>query len=506
MRDRTGEWRHTAQADRLGPLVVAIPLAAVILTAFSIESGRSLPIVGALALAIGVALVMRPRLAVVAMALCWGGAIAITWQTIKFGPLHLTVGDLCMWAGIAGLMLERRRARTRRPPSDPPFFTVPIILFYVAVAWGLLVAIRGGESLGESFHTGLNCAPLLGYFLMREVYAGRSADLFRDLVLVTVASSAAVLVAMAVKFEPLIGRSQNLVLTRGVDVDTTRIDPPVLRIMCITLLLASFAKIPREGRLASVRWIFVPLMLVIEAFSLTRTTWLPMIAAWLVLPLLAWGWAGANATIRRAAALGVVLVTLLSVASSGTFGPTPQAMAVRAMSVTDNGITKDPSLEDRLIENTFAIKQIRAHPFAGIGFPRAYGASQYSYDPETDFTLYIDKHFIHQTYLGTWMWFGLLGVVALLGLLAYMVRAIVVIWNMRYRDLTAPVAIVAGLAALAFSSAFQTNLIYRPAYFAVAAGLACLDVWIGERRMPREHVLRESDRAAPAARPLAVTT
>ncbi len=81
MRDRTGEWRHTAQADRLGPLVVAIPLAAVILTAFSIESGRSLPIVGALALAIGVALVMRPRLAVVAMALCWGGAIAITWQT-----------------------------------------------------------------------------------------------------------------------------------------------------------------------------------------------------------------------------------------------------------------------------------------------------------------------------------------------------------------------------------------------------------------------------------------
>jgi O-antigen ligase len=304
---------------------------------------------------------------------------------------------------------------------------------------------------------------------------------------------------MAVGYDPLIGRSLNLVLTRGVDFDTVRIDPPVLRLMCVTVLLATFAKVPREGPLARVRWIAVAIMLAVEAFSLTRTTWTPMLAAWLVLPLLTWGWAGVTSAVRRGAAMAVALIVLLGVASAGTVGPTAQAMAVRAASVTDSGLTKDPSLQDRLLENEAAWAQIKEHPLGGIGFPRAYGAYQYSYDVETDFTENIPKHFIHQTYLGIWLWFGVPGLVAFLTLIAYIVRAIARIRSMRYRDLTVPMTIVAGLGALGFSSAFQTNLIYRPAYFAVAASLACLDVWIGDRNMPRDHVVRETDRARPKA-------
>jgi len=155
-------------------------------------------------------------------------------------------------------------------------------------------------------------------------------------------------------------------------------------------------------------------MLIVEAFSLTRTTWTPMLAAWLILPVLTWGWAGVSSAVRRGAVMAVALVALLGIASAGTFGPTAQAMAVRAMSVTDSGLTKDPSLQDRLLENEAAWAQIKEHPIAGIGFPRAYGAFQYTYDAETDFTENLPKHFIHQTYLGIWLWFGVPGIVALL--------------------------------------------------------------------------------------------
>ena len=91
------------------------------------------------------------------------------------------------------------------------------------------------------------------------------------------------------------------------------------------------------------------------------------------------------------------------------------------------------------------------------------------------------------------------GIVALLALIIAMVRTIAVVRSMKYRDMTVPMTIIAGLGALAFGSAFQTNLIYRPAYFAVAAGLACLDVWIGDRNMPRDEIVRETDRARPKA-------
>ncbi len=486
-------------SDRLPAHLIAIPLAAVLLTAVSISTGERLPIVGAIGAVLAVAMVRSPRVAVIGIAFLWGGAVAIPVQTVRVGPLHVTLGDLCLAAGIVGWGLQRRSQTVASPIRSAPLFALPIVVFFAAVAWGTLVAIRAGDSLGESFHTVINCAPLLAYFLIREVYTGRSSALVRDLVLVTAASCSVVLAAMAVGYEPLIGRSMNLVLTRGVDFDTVRIDPPVLRIMCVTVLLATFAKFPREGRLAHVRWALVAIMLIVEAFSLTRTTWTPMLAAWLILPVLTWGWAGVSSAVRRGAVMAVALVALLGIASAGTFGPTAQAMAVRAVSVTDSGLTKDPSLQDRLLENEAAWAQIKEHPIAGIGFPRAYGAFQYTYDAETDFTENLPKHFIHQTYLGIWLWFGVPGIVALLALIIAMVRTIAVVRSMKYRDMTVPMTIIAGLGALAFGSAFQTNLIYRPAYFAVAAGLACLDVWIGDRNMPRDEIVRETDRARPKA-------
>lgn len=478
--------------------LVAIPLAVVLITAATISTGQSRLMFGAVALVLAVVVMRTPRVAVIGVALLWGGAVAIPVQTFYIGSkLHLTFGDLCLALGFVGWRLQQRHRAAESGVRDKPFFTVPIVLFLVAVAWGILVAIRAGDSPGESFHTAINCAPLLAYFLMRNVYKGRSATLVRDLVIVTITSCAIVLVAIAIGFEPLIGRSPNLVFTRGVDFNTVRIDPPVLRIMCVTVLLATFAKFPREGRLAMLRWPGIAMMLAIEAFSLTRTTWTPMLVAWLLLPLLAWGWAGTSATVRRGALMAVALIALLGVATAGTLGTTAKAMAIRAASVTDSGITKDPSLQDRLLEDEAAWAQIKQHPITGIGFPRAYGAYQYAYNADTDTTEYIDKHFIHQSYLGIWLWFGVLGIGALVVLGGYLVHALVVIRRMRYRDLTVPMTVVAGLGALGLASAFQTNLIYRPAYFAVAACLACLDVWIGDRNMPRDQIVRTTDRTPP---------
>ena len=237
------------------------------------------------------------------------------------------------------------------------------------------------------------------------------------------------------------------------------------------------------------RWVLVAAMLAVEAYSMTRTTWAPLLAVWLALPVMARGRAGLRSAFLRGTAVMVVLVVGLGVAATGSLGTTAQAMAVRAISVTDDDVTQDESLQDRLVEDEMALGHIRNNPLGGIGFPRPYGAFQYEYDVDQDLTRYIDKLFIHQTYLGLWMWFGILGVLSVLVLAAYIGRAYWLIWNMRYRDASAPVAALGGVIVLAVSSMFQTNLLYRPAYFALAIGLACIDLWIAERDLPRHQLV-----------------
>lgn len=496
MKHRARRGLRVADLKNAPAYVALIPLVAVFVTSLSFLSGRSLPALLVLAGCGALLMFIRPRYAFIAMVVFWAGSISIPEQILRLGPLKVTLGDLCFAVGVAGLLWERVRQPHRARPSERPRFTVPIAVFLVALGWGLLVATRAGNSLGESFHSGLNCLPLLSYFFIREVYAGRSRVLFQDLVVVTGALSAVTLSAIIVGFEPLIGRSENSIQTRGMSFDAVRIDPPLLRLMCITLLLVAFVKIPKPGRFGWVRWPIILAMLAVQAYSMTRTTWAPLLLAWLALPLLIWGVTAVPRVLGRGVAMGLVLTVGLGVASTGALGPTADAMAVRALSVTDDNITADPSLQDRLVENQQALDHIQQHPIAGIGFPRPYGAYQYEYDVEQDLTRYIDKLFIHNTYLGLWMWFGILGLLSVVVLIVYVLRAVWVIRHMRYRDASAPLAAAAGLLVLAVSSGFQTNLLYRPAYFAVAVGLACLDVWIAERSLPREQLV-----AAATTRP-----
>lgn len=506
MKHRAQRGLRPADLGRAPAYVAIVPLAAVVVTSVSILIDRPLPLVLVAAGAGGLLMVLRPRLAVIGMLVFWAGGMVMEYQTIRLGPLKVTLGDLCFWAGIVGVLWQRiggsvgsvrsgRRATatTHTSPtshvSGTPRFLVPIALFFVAVLWGLLVATRAGNSVGESFHSALNLTPLLAYFLIREVYAGRSKVLFQDLVVVTGLLSLAILAAIAVNFEPFIGKSPNVIRTRGMEFEALRIDPPLLRTLSGTLLLATFAGIPRSPQLKTLRWILVAAMLAVEAYSMTRTTWAPLLAVWLALPVMARGTAGLRSAFLRGTAVMVVLVVGLGVASTGSLGSTAQAMAVRAISVTDDNVTQDESLQDRLVEDEMALGHIRDNPLGGIGFPRPYGAYQYEYDVDQDLTRYIDKLFIHQTYLGLWMWFGILGVIAVVVLVGYLARAYWLVWHMRYRDASAPVAALGGLIVLAVSSMFQTNLLYRPAYFALAIGLACLDLWIAERDLPRHQIV-----------------
>ena len=497
MKHRAQRGLRPADLGRAPAYVAIVPLAAVTVTSVSILIDRPLPLVLVAAAAGGLLMVLRPRLAVIGMLVFWAGGMVMEYQTIRLGPLKVTLGDLCFWAGVVGVLWQRFGVRAGSAPrpgsashvSRMPRFLVPIALFMVAVLWGLLVATRAGNSLGESFHSALNLTPLLAYFLIREVYAGRSKVLFQDLVIVTGLLSVAILAAIAVNFEPFIGKSPNVIRTRGMEFEALRIDPPLLRTLSGTLLLATFAGIPRSPRLKMLRWVLVAAMLAVEAYSMTRTTWAPLLAVWLALPVMARGRAGLRSAFLRGTAVMVVLVVGLGVAATGSLGTTAQAMAVRAISVTDDDVTQDESLQDRLVEDEMALGHIRNNPLGGIGFPRPYGAFQYEYDVDQDLTRYIDKLFIHQTYLGLWMWFGILGVLSVLVLAAYIGRAYWLIWNMRYRDASAPVAALGGVIVLAVSSMFQTNLLYRPAYFALAIGLACIDLWIAERDLPRHQLV-----------------
>ncbi len=489
MKHRARRGFRLSDLNRAPAYVAVIPMIAVFVTATSFLLDRSLPIVAVAAVCLAILMFIRPRYAVIAMIVFWAGSLAIPLQNIHLGPLRITPGDLCFLIGVAGVVWQRIQGREERRALGRPRFTVPIVVFSLATLWGLVVAAAAGNSMGVGFHAALNFLPLLSYFLLRHVYAGRSRTLFADLVVTTGILSMVTIVAILVGFEPLIGRSQNLIHTRGMSFDALRIDPPVLRLMCVTLMLALFVKVPGRGAFSWLRWPLIVAMLTVQGYSMTRTTWAPLLVVWLALPLLIVGLRAVPQIAVRAAVTTVVLAIGLGVASTGALGTTADAMAVRALSVTDDNIGADPSIQDRLVENQQAWAQIERSPIEGIGFPRPYGAYQYEYDVEQDLTRYIDKPFIHNTYLGLWMWMGILGPIAIVVLCLFVARAVWVIRHMRYRDASAPLAAAGGLFVLAASSLFQTNLMYRPAYFALAAGLACLDVWIAERALPRDEQL-----------------
>lgn len=464
-------------------MLYAIPVVMVSIVCVSAGLGSWLPMLGLAGLLVAVVMVIRPAVAVVVMLLSWGGPVDITLLTRSIGGLRIGPGEAALGLGLLGVLIARVVRRRVIKSASRSRFAGVVIFYLVAVAFGLVLAQRGGDSLGQGASVWLTSCSVLAYFVMREVYAERPRRFAETLVLVTGLCCVVVLIATVLNIRWLTGRLIDYVITEGEYSAALRLDPPLLRVLSLTVLMATVGGVLSETRWRWLRYVLVAAMLVVEALSFTRSTWLPLIIVAIVLPSLISPRYKPGALVGRTVIAGVLIGVLLAGASFGLFGGTARTVGFRLISTTSSDVFEDTSLRDRYKENAAAWTTIKQHPIMGVGLPRPYGAFTVSdSDPVTGDEILMPQRFIHNTYLGIWAWLGMPGVLALLATVFAGLRAFGAVLLSRFVDRRPALACFGGLVVLAVSSSLQTNLLYQPALFAVASGLAYLDVWLGSRR------------------------
>lgn len=457
--------------------------------------GSLLPLLALVAVPAGIVLLGHPRIIVILLIMVWAGPFDQSLLQRGVGGLQVTAGLVLLSAGLAWVAASRLTGRGPRRRAGGFFFLGPFVLFYVALILSLAIARAAGEPRGAVVNTGLACVAGAVYFLARDAYAGEPEVLARHLVIATGLASALVVIGVATGVDALYGRQIGYVITDGMATQAVRIDPPLLRLLSVTILMIGPGRVLAGGRWRRLRWPLLCAMILAEILSLTRSTWAPLLLATVLIPVVAVRRRRLMVLGRYVAVLTVALTVGLAGATAGTFGKQGQVVAERLYSATEASALQDNSLQDRLRENSAALKVIAEHPIAGIGLTRPFGILGSVVDPiDSDWNLYAPQQFIHQSYLGLWMWLGITGV-ASLGWLA--VRFLTLFSRvMRETRVSrhAPVAAAAGLVVLAISSTFQTNLMYPPAHLAVGLGLAYLETWVRQAAASRTPDVRPTER------------
>lgn len=460
---------------------MALPLAAVALVSVGLLASALMSSLIPFGAAVGLVLLtwafFVPRVAAIVVVLSWLGPFAVAMLTRRVGGMAIGPGDAFLWVGLAGVCV---RALVATPPTRfrvRPKFGWIVVAFFAVVLLAVGIGVRAGNRLGTASDAMLPCSAIFSYFLFREAYRGRPRTLAQDLFVLAGITSLGVVLSAGLGWSERLGTVVSDVYTRGVQDTALRIDSPAQRLALLGVLLFAVHGAPYRGWARRWRWVLALAMAGAIALSMTRSTWLPLILLLIVLPALVAPTGHVRHLVQRCAGATLVGVLALGLASSGLAGPWAQDAAARFASAADSNVTQDDSYQQRLVEDRAAIQQITDHPVSGIGFPRAYGVYVPYNEPTTKLTYYLPRYFIHNSYLGVWMWLGLAGVVTLV---AFALLLLYVTWDVvlgpRTHDPRIPAAALGGIAVIAVISSFQTNLMYQPVYTVLAACMALIDL------------------------------
>lgn len=258
--------------------------------------------------------------------------------------------------------------------------------------------------------------------------------------------------------------------TLGQLVPAQRFRPPLLFVLLIaTLLLAG-----RTGRRGWSPWRATEavLFLVTWLLSLTRSYWVPLVLALVLLSLMRPGRREPLRAVRALSALAMGLLILLPLAAHGAFGPTTKAAVGRVTSIGSTKLATDPSYLDRVDETRDAVRALERHPLTGVGVANPYGAKRLRYDPVTNSTYFEDRLWSHDSPLLVYLQTGLLGVAAIGWLtVATVRRGVRARVDLDDRDGTRCLVGCLSLLALGLMSVANTHLLFRPAIVGAVVAL-----------------------------------
>lgn len=450
----------------------------------ALAMGSPIPVAAAVGLVLILSSMRYPRVAAITVMVLWAGPFATQLAGRRVAGIPVDAADVVLVAALVGHV--GRCVRDRRPlitGTSSGLFWWPIALYLVIVLVGTVRGVMAGNALGTASDALFALSALSAYLLFRVTYAGRIRTFAWDITIVAAVGCGLLVVGSALGYAPHLGVVVDHYDTRGVQDAQLRVDAPVNRLAIPAILLVALGGVPYKSRGAWQRVLLLVPMIAALGMSMTRSTWLPVIAAVVVLPALTTTWDRAfSALMKRGVVAGLVLVLAVGAAASGAAGSYVQGVAVRLLSAGDSDVLQDDSYQQRLVENRKAYLRIAEEPVLGIGFPRAYGAFVPYFPKELDVPVWLPRYFIHNSYLGVVMWFGIPGLLALGALLVAILGLARRCVMTHPLNRVAPLAVLGTLGILALMSSFQTQLSYEPFYLVMAVILALADVWLDRER------------------------
>lgn len=452
----------------------------------SVAMGSILPVAAAVGLVVVAVSAASPRFAAIICLFLWGGPFATQAAGRRVGGASVDIADLLVVVALAGYAYRCWQQRRPLMSRLHGLFIAPIALYLLVVLMGLVRGLAAGNARGTALDAFLAMSALSIYVLLRVAYAHRLRTFVTDVVVVAAVGSALLIVAAVFGFAPQLGVVVDSFYTRGAQDTSLRIDAPVQRLAIIAIFLVTVGTVPYKNPSRWHRALLLAPLIAGLGVSLTRSTWLPVLAVAIALPALVHSGIKMPLTLARRGVVSVlVLAVTLAVASTGVLGGYVRSAAIRFLSAGDQDVLLDDSFQQRLVENGKAALRISQEPLWGIGFPRSYGAFIPYWPEGLNVQVFVPRDFIHNSYLGLAMFFGLPGVFALLVLVGAFLVVLRGTATAAPSQRPIPLASLGAAVVFAVTSSFQTQLGYEPFYVVLATIFALIDVWRAE-----EHDLR----------------
>lgn len=317
-----------------------------------------------------------------------------------------------------------------RQPSLRPLhgFSRWLTPIYLLMALTLSAVAVGVLFFGAGLRDALNDARnqfswLILFSILMLIRTRPQLDRFITLVVAIGTLVALFALAQFVTGIPLLqnARVEDLNTLNRVDSDVTRsiVGPSIyFTIFAILWLLARMMAKSISG------WISIPLLGILIAgviVTFGRGVWLASLVAVLILAYNLRGWRGVGRMILLGGAMLIIAVGALSI-----YKPNVAAATLdRFLSTGREGVQRNTTLGWRLEEANFAVATIAKYPVFGTGMGVPYKpVSRMNGVTVTDQDVFLARY-IHNSYLGLWLKFGVLGpLLAIVAMVAYIRRGL----------------------------------------------------------------------------------
>lgn len=315
---------------------------------------------------------------------------------IGLGSLHISDVLLLYMLGTLGYrFISDRDFSFAKSPLN-----IPILLF---LAISLLSAALAVVRYGIDFNDVARLFRMISYYLLFFLITNLITEkeqikfLLKGLLLIaTVVAAAMVLQAIigeSIQLMP--GRIENAA-TFGSQFEALRILPPGQTLVFVTFLTAicTLVFVQDKPVLFSGTFYLIPLLGMGIILTYNRSYWVAAILGVMILLLIT----ATEGKIRLVALLMVVLIfggSILAMfgGTEGKLGATVDAVSTRFNSLFAGAeLQQSGPVDDRRIENGYAIAQIQSHPLLGIGLGNDYRPKIYGQDDKL-------TYYVHNAYL-----------------------------------------------------------------------------------------------------------